>query len=435
MFKISVIGTGYVGLTTGIGLANFGSSVLCLDIDEAKIHQLNQGLSPIYEPGMDGLLKENVTAGRLRFSTDLTQGVQWADIIFIAVGTPQAEDGQADLSAVEATAALIGAHLNGYKIIITKSTVPVGSNEKIRAIIDDCNERGHPFDVVSNPEFLREGRAVYDFLHPDRVVIGVDNHRPVDTLKQIYRPLYLNEVPFIVTDLRTAELIKYASNSFLAMKVAFINEMSRLCDVIGADVQQLAIAVGKDGRIGGKFLHPGPGFGGSCFPKDTAALMAFAREKGMPLGLVEETIASNRRQKEFIVTKIKQRMGAVTGLRFAVLGLAFKSETDDMRESAAITIIDQLLDEGAIIRAYDPQAMKNAKKLWDTDQVYFGRDEYDTIEQADAVVILTEWNQFRNLDIPRIKSAMRQPFFFDFRNIYQRKQMEDYGLVYECIGR
>ncbi|MZP29411.1 nucleotide sugar dehydrogenase [Heliobacterium undosum] len=435
MLKIGVIGTGYVGLTTGIGLANFGSTVMCLDINNEKIQQLNLGALPIYEPGMDELLRDNVKAGRLTFSTDLTFGIQWAQIIFIAVGTPQAENGKADLSAVEKTAELIGKSLNGYKIVVTKSTVPVGTNEMIRAIIDSFNANEYEFDVVSNPEFLREGKAVYDFLHPDRVVIGVSHPRPLDMLKQVYRPLYLNEVPFIITDLRTSELIKYASNSFLAMKVAFINEMARLCDTVGANVQQLAIALGKDGRIGSKFLHPGPGFGGSCFPKDTAALTVFAREKGMPLGLVEETIASNSRQKEFIVHKIKGRMGAVSGRRFGILGLAFKSETDDMRESAAITIIDQLLREGAMIRAYDPRAMENAKKIWDNHQISFGRDEYDTVQDADAVVILTEWNQFRNLDIPRIKSAMRESYFFDFRNIYRRKQMEEYGLIYECIGR
>lgn len=362
MLKIAVLGTGYVGLTTGIGLANFGCNVLCLDIDELKINNLKQGKMPIYEPGMEEVLNDNIIENRLNFSNEISSGLQWAEIILIAVGTPQGPDGRADLTAVFNAAEMIGKNLNGYKIVITKSTVPIGTNEKIKeTILKHCNEKIE-FDIVSNPEFLREGRALYDFLHPDRVVIGTENPRPLEMIRKIYRPLYLNEVPFVFTDLRTAELIKYSSNCFLAAKVAFINELARLCDVVGADIQTVAYAMGKDGRIGGKFLHPGPGFGGSCFPKDTKALSTLAKDFGMPLKIIETVIESNEAQKLYIVTKISKMMGGVTNKKIAILGLAFKSDTDDIRESSAIVIIDKLLDDGAVINVYDPQAMNNAQK-------------------------------------------------------------------------
>lgn len=434
MYKISVIGTGYVGLTTGIGLANFGSNVLCLDIDEQKIDQLKNGIMPIYEIGMEELLKENMKYGRLNFSTDIEQGIRWADIIFIGVGTPQGDDGTAELRYVFEVAEEIGKNINGYKLIVTKSTVPIGTNERIKQIISETDTLQHEFDIVSNPEFLREGRAMYDFLHPDRVVVGTDNPRPIEIIRRIYRPLYLNEVPFVFTDLRTAELIKYSSNCFLAMKVGFINEMARLCDVVGADVQMLANAVGKDGRIGPKFLHPGPGYGGSCFPKDTNALAAFAREKGMPLDIVEATIRSNDKQKQYMFKKIQQDFTNLIGVKISILGLAFKSETDDMRESAAITVINKLLEAGAQIIVYDPQAMKNARVIWG-DQIIYAVDEYEAVKGSDAVVILTEWNQFRNLDLDRMSELMSGNIFYDFRNIYNPTEIESVGLEYRGVGR
>lgn len=434
MYKISIIGTGYVGLTTGIGLANFGSNVLCLDVEQTKIEKLNQGILPIYEPGMEELLKENVKCGRLHFSTDVVKGIQWADIIFIAVGTPQGENGEANLEAVYTVAKNIGGHINGYKIIVTKSTVPVGTNEEIRRIIAANCPDSYEFDIVSNPEFLREGRAVYDFLHPDRVVVGTDSSRPIEAIRKIYRPLYLNEVPFIFTDLKTAELIKYSSNCFLAMKVAFINEMARICDKVGANVQVLAQAVGKDGRIGSKFLHPSPGYGGSCFPKDTEALVAFGKKAGMPLTIIEATIESNKKHKQYIFEKIKAHFGNLKGIRIGILGLAFKSETDDMRDSAAIVIINELLKSGAIVRAYDPQAMENAKLIWN-DSINYCSDEYDAVTGVEGMVILTEWNQFRNLNLEKIKSLMKGNAFFDFRNVYNPDEVEAQGFVYIGIGR
>jgi UDPglucose 6-dehydrogenase len=433
MLKIAVLGTGYVGLTTGIGLANFGSKVLCLDIDEVKISNLKKGIMPIYEPGMQEVLEDNIENERLKFSTEIEEGIKVADIIFIAVGTPQGTDGHANLSAVHKAAETIGKCMNGYKIIITKSTVPVGTNEEIKKIITNANALKTEFDIVSNPEFLREGKALYDFLHPDRVVIGTENERPLETIKRIYRPLYLNEVPFVFTDLRTAELIKYSANCFLAVKVAFINEVSRLCDVVEADVQTVAYAMGKDGRIGSKFLHPGPGFGGSCFPKDTEALAAFSRGVGMPLEIIETVIESNKRQKLYMVEKIKNKLGVLKNKRIAILGLSFKPETDDMRESSAIVIIDKLLEEGVIINAYDPQAMDNAKRIWG-DKINYFCNEYYAAENADGVVILTEWNQFRNLNLEKIAGVMNNGFFFDFRNIYKRDEVTSNGLMYVGIG-
>lgn len=433
MYNIAIVGTGYVGLTTGVGLANFGSHVVCLDIDATKIEQLNNGVLPIYEPGMQQLVQENMAHGRLRFSTAVESGVKWANIIFIAVGTPRGEDGQANLSALFEAVRNIRDNITEYKIIVTKSTVPVGTNEKIKHLLAEVVQP-EMFDVISNPEFLREGKAIYDFTHPDRVVIGSDSQRPLEAMKRIYRPLYLNEVPFIFTDLKTAELIKYASNCFLATKVAFINEMSRICDAFGADVQSVAQAMGKDGRIGNKFLHPSPGYGGSCFPKDTLALAAMSKLAGTELPIVEATINSNVRQKRYMFEKIQNEYTDLRGRKFAVLGLAFKSDTDDMRESAAIVVINELLQSGADIRAYDPQAMGNAKKIWSEDIIYLGQNEYDTVDGVDGLVILTEWNQFRNLDLEKISRLMVQQKFFDFRNIYKRHEVEGYGFKYMGLG-
>lgn len=434
MYKIAVIGTGYVGITSAIGLASFGSNVRGLDIDVAKVARLNQGELPIYEPGMKESFDVNVNAGRLSFCSDIDAGIKWADIVFIGVGTPQGEDGRADLSAIFSVAEQLSHNINGYKIIITKSTVPVGTNEKIRDIIAKNNVLNCEFDVVSNPEFLREGKALYDFLHPDRVVIGVDNPRPLEAIRKIYRPLFLNEVPFVMTDLRTAEVIKYAANCFLATKIAFINEMARLCDTVGANVQTVAQAMGKDGRIGSKYLHPGPGYGGSCFPKDTHAIAVLAKDYNVDLAIVEATIASNELQKQYAARKIiDQFNGDLHGIKLAILGLAFKAETDDMRDSSAIIIINEVLKYGAEVVVYDPQAMENAKSLWG-DSIQFAIDEYDAVKGTDGVVIITEWNQFRNMDIERIINSMRGEKFFDLRNIYKHNEVENYGALYIGMG-
>ncbi len=432
MTKLVVIGTGYVGLPAAIGFANFGCNVLCLDIDKEKIENLNNGNIPIYETGIQQLLNENVKAGRLKFSTDIPSGIKFGDVIFIAVGTPQGDDGNADLTALFEAVKSIGENLDRYKIIVTKSTVPVGTNEKIAKLLEEYSS-GNNFDVVSNPEFLREGRAMYDFLHPDRVVIGCQSERPHNTMKKIYRPLYLTEIPFVFTDLRTAEMIKYAANCFLSTKIAFINEIARLCDVVGADVKTIAKTMGKDVRIGSKFLHPSPGYGGSCFPKDTEALASFARQNSSPLTIVETVIKSNTYQKKYMVEKIKNKMGNINGKTFAVLGLAFKSETDDIRDSPAITIIEHLLEEGAFIKAYDPQAIANTKKIF-KENIEYTSNEYKACENADAIVILTEWNQFRNLDLEEIKCSLNSNFFFDFRNIYNRTDLENLGFIYSGIG-
>lgn len=434
MHKIAVIGTGYVGLTSAIGLANFGSNVLGLDIDKVKIDNLKNGIISIYEHGIKDNMILNVTEKRLSFSDDIIGGIDWADVIFIGVGTPQGNNGEADLSALYSVAKLIANNIKSYKVIVIKSTVPVGTNEKLKKFISEEMKDKIDFDIVSNPEFLREGKAMYDFLHPDRVVIGTDNARPIEIMKKIYRPLYLNEVPFVFTDLKTAEMIKYASNCFLATKVAFVNEMARLCDRVGADVKIVANTMGKDGRIGPKFLHPGPGYGGSCFPKDTQALIAIANNNNLSLPIVEATIFSNEKQKIYTVDKIiKAFNGKIENKKIVILGLAFKADTDDIRESASIIIINQLLKLNAIITVFDPQAMENAKTIWN-GKIKFANNEYEAIEKSDALVILTEWNQFRNLNLVRVSNIMRGKMFFDIRNIYKKKEVEEFGLCYFGMG-
>ena len=434
MYKIAIIGTGYVGLTAGIGLANFGSNVLGLDIDENKIEKLKQNEIPIYEPGIKELMLKNVSEGRLNFSPDVEKGIKWADIIFIGVGTPQGNDGQADLTALYAVAKTIAMNINAYKIIVIKSTVPIGTNEKLKQFIKKEMTKSIEFDIVSNPEFLREGKAMYDFLHPDRVVIGTESGRPIEVMRKIYRPLYLNEIPFVFTDLKTAEMIKYASNCFLATKVAFVNEMARLCDAVGADMKTVANTMGKDGRIGSKFLHPGPGYGGSCFPKDTQALVAIARNHDVTMSIVEATIFSNEKQKDYVANKIiKAFEHSLENKKIAILGLAFKAETDDMRDSSAIVIINELLKYNAQITVFDPEAMENAKNIWQT-KINFAHSEYEAIEKSDGVVILTEWNQFRGLDLSRVADVMNGNKFFDFRNIYKKKEVEEFGLCYFGMG-
>ena len=439
--KITVVGTGYVGLTTGVGLADFGCKVCCVDINEEKIKLLNNGQLPFYEPGLQEVLEKNVNNGRLAFSGAVSKEIETADVVFIAVGTPQQESGEADLSFVKNVADTIGSCLLGYTIIVTKSTVPVGTNEEIKAIIQnkvaerlETGSHSVEFDVVSNPEFLREGRALFDFLHPDRVVIGADSERPLDTMKKIYRPLYLNEVPFVFTDLRSAELIKYSSNCFLATKVAFINEMARLCDALGADVKAVSYAMGKDGRIGNKFLHPGPGYGGSCFPKDTEAIAYIGRVCNSPLSIVEAVIDSNKRQKDYSAEKIIRNINTIENPVVGILGISFKSETDDIRESPALDIIRNLLENGVTVKVYDPKAMDNLKKVIG-DVVVYCEDEYDAVAGCDGVAIVTEWNQFRNLDLKMLRDNMRGRMFFDLRNIYSPSEVLANGLEYIGMGQ
>ena len=446
MATITVAGTGYVGLVSGACLADFGNTVICVDNNEEKIATLEKGGIPIYEPGLDDVVTRNVSAGRLFFSTELASSVKRSDVVFIAVGTPPADDGSADLTYVEAVAREIGRAMNGYKVFVDKSTVPVGTGKKVKQwVLEELAKRGDEaknmsFDVVSNPEFLREGSAVQDFMHPDRVVIGAESIRAKNLMKDVYRSLYINETPYIETNIETAEMIKYASNSFLAVKITFINEIANLCEKVGANVQDVAKAMGRDGRIGNKFLHPGPGYGGSCFPKDTLAIARIGRDAGEPLSIVESTIEANEKQKLRMVTKIEEGMGgngSLKGKSIAVLGLAFKPNTDDMRDAPALTILKGLVDKGASIRACDPAAVREATWRLESikDRVAYFEDEYTALKGADALVLMTEWNQYRNLDLDRVKSLLKRPVFFDLRNVYTREDVEDKGFVYFGVGK
>ena len=435
MYKIAVIGTGYVGLVTGACLADFGLTVTCADVDELKIEKLKRGKIPIYEPNLAALVKKNTRQGRLKFTTSKEQCIRESDIIFIAVGTPSRSDGSADLRYVEEVAGEIGTHMNGYKVVVSKSTVPIGTGQRVKHIIRE--HTAHPFDIVSNPEFLREGAAVKDFMHPDRIVIGSESEWATQIIKDVYRVLYLNEIPFVVTNIETAEMIKYAANAFLAMKISFINEMANLCEKVGANVTDLAIGVGKDGRIGPKFLHPGPGFGGSCFPKDILALTKTAQEHDSPVTLVETAMRVNENQKCKMIERIQAKLGDMSGKKVAILGLAFKPETDDVREAPSLAIISKLNELGAHIKAYDPKALDEARKrLAHVENIVFCHNEHEAVSGADALVIMTEWNQFRNLDLARIKRSMNgSSCFFDFRNIYQPDKMKKLGFDYDSIGR
>lgn len=440
MYKIAVIGTGYVGLVTGACLSDFGMKVVCVDKDINKINKINAGIIPIYETGLDLVVERNVFHNRLAFTTDIDTAVKESDVIFIAVGTPPLEDGSADLQYVRAVASEIARYMNGYKVIVNKSTVPIGTGRIVKDIVKSELEKRnvtYDFDVVSNPEFLREGTAVYDFTHPDRVVIGADSEKAIDIMKKVYKVLYINETPFVITNIETAEMIKYASNAFLAMKITFINEIANLCEKLGANVQDVAKAVGKDGRIGPKFLHPGPGYGGSCFPKDTRALAEIGKKYGAPMTLIEKTAEANERQKYLMVQKIENAMGELKGKRLAILGLAFKNNTDDMRESPAITILNGLAVKGAVFNAYDPAAIIEARTRLKNieDKIVYCDDEYDAINGADAVVIVTEWNQFRNLDLYKVKQSLKEPFFFDLRNIYNKNDMIEMGFWYYGVGQ
>src|SRR5256714_4685514 len=430
---IAVIGTGYVGLVTGACFAEFGVDVTCVDVDEEKIERLSHGVMPIYEPGLEQLVTKNSQAGRLRFTTDVKQAVEQALVIFLAVGTPPKPDGSPDLSYLEAAASSIADYMNGYKVVVTKSTVPIGTGEHIRKLIGERKKTKANFGVVSNPEFLREGAAINDFMRPDRVVIGCRDEEAIAIMKDLYRPLYLIEAPFVITSLEAAELTKYAANAFLAMKVSFINEIANLCEQIGCDVHDVARAIGMDKRIGRKFLHPGPGFGGPCFPKDTQALLAVAREFGGEALIVESVIEINKRQRAAMIPKIKKLVGDLTDKTVAILGLSFKPETDDMRDAPSVEIIRGLIEQGAKVRAYDPVAMDEAAKI--IQGVEYAEDEYAAVKGADALVFMTEWNQFRALDMKRIRGLMGAPKIADLRNIYEPEDMRALGFDYVGVGR
>jgi UDPglucose 6-dehydrogenase len=433
LMNIGVIGTGYVGLVTGACLTEFGMIVTCADNDTAKIEDLKNGRIPIFEPGLEDLIRRNVAQGRLSFTTDLRDVIMSSLVIFITVGTPPNEDGSSDLRHVEGVAMDIAQHMDGYKVIVLKSTVPIGTCRRVKEIIQSHLNSPMHFDIVSNPEFQREGSAIEDFMRPDRVTIGAESEQAVAIMKDIYSALYLNETPFVITNLETAEMIKYASNAFLATKITFINEIANLCEKVGADVHHVARAMGLDGRIGRKFLHPGPGFGGSCFPKDTRALLAMADDKGETLGVVRAVIESNNRQRMRMVEKIREAVGDLNGRTVGVLGLSFKPNTNDIRESAALVIIDQLQGLGARIKAYDPVAMETARAL--LKEVEFCSDPYETTEGCDALVLVTEWNEFRRLDLARIKQSLKQPIFVDLRNVYEPSQMKEMGFTYCGVGR
>ena len=430
---IAVLGTGYVGLVTGAGLADFGNDVICVDVDVRKIEALRGGAIPIYEPGLDTLVSKNVAEGRLRFTTDLPEAIRAARAIFIAVGTPPKPDGSADLRYVEEVAHSIAEHMNGPKLVITKSTVPIGTGRLIEKIIES-HGNGHRASIVSNPEFLREGSAIEDFMKPDRVVIGASDPESAEMMKEIYAPLHSLEIPFVVTNVESSELIKYASNGFLATKITFINEIAVLCEKVGADVHHVAIGMGLDSRIGPKFLQAGPGYGGSCFPKDTSAMADISRRHGYEFQIIEAVLRVNDAVKMRMIDKIAHALGGeVKGKTVAILGLAFKPETDDMRDSPTIPIIRGLQESGATVRAYDPQATGNAKSIF-RDVVYC-EDAYSTAENADALVLATEWNEFRALNFDRIRRALRRPVVVDLRNVYDPARMKALGFEYFSVGR
>lgn len=431
---IGIIGTGYVGLVTGACFAEFGLFVTCVDKDVEKIKKLKKGEMTFFEPGLKEIVKRNIEEGRLNFTNKISKAVESSLVIFIAVGTPRRGDGSADLRYVEEVAREIAKHMDEYKVIVTKSTVPVGTGERIKEIIRENLKSKVDFDIVSNPEFLREGSAVEDFMRPNRVVIGADSQQAIAIMKDLYKPLYLIETPFVITNVQTAELIKYASNSYLATKISFINEIANLCEKVGADVHVVAKGMGLDQRIGPKFLHPGPGFGGSCLPKDTCALLKVAEEHGVDLGIVRAAVEANERQKEIMVEKIKSKMGNdLKGKTIAILGLSFKPNTDDIRDAPSLSIIRGLIKYGAKIKAFDPVSMNEAKKI--LPEIKYGKDAYDTIDGSDALVIITEWNQFRNLDLQKIKKLLKDSFFFDLRNIYDPQKLKALGFKYYSVGR
>lgn len=440
MHKIAVVGTGYVGLVTGACLSDFGLNVTCVDNDAEKVNKLKSGIIPIYEPGLEPIVKRNVEENRLSFTTDIKEAVEKCEVIFIAVGTPPTEDGSADLQHVKAVAKDIANYMNGYKVVVNKSTVPVGTGKIVKDLIKDELEKrnvNYEYDVVSNPEFLREGSAVGDFSNPDRVVIGAESEKALNIMRNVYKKLYDNGTPFNETNIETAEMIKYASNAFLATKITFINEIANLCDKVGANVLDVAKAMGSDKRISPKFLQPGPGYGGSCFPKDTLALARIGKLYNAPITLVEAAVKANENQKKLMVEKIENALGSVEGKELAILGLAFKPNTDDMREAPSITILKELAKKGATFKAYDPIAMDEAK--WRLEEIEgrikYCNDEYQAIKDADALVIITEWDQFKKLDLERVKKELKEPYFFDLRNIFRRDDMEKRGFTYIAVGQ
>jgi len=430
---IAVIGTGYVGLVTGACFAEFGVDVTCVDVDTVKIEKLNNGVIPIYEPGLDQIVEKNVKAGRLHFTTDIKSAVEGARVVFLAVGTPPKEDGSPDMSFYRQAAKDVAGAMNGYKVLVTKSTVPIGTGKWLRKFVTENLKTQTCFGVASNPEFLREGAAIDDFMRPDRVVIGSNEDEAIEVMKELYRPLFLIETPIVITSLEAAELIKYAANAFLATKITFINEVANLCDAIGCDVHDVARGMGMDNRIGRKFLHPGPGYGGSCFPKDTRALTTVADQFGVETRIVDAVIEANERQRDAMLPKIEKLVGDLKGTKIAVLGLSFKPETDDMRESPAIDIVHAMIKRGATVRAFDPVAMDEAKHF--LNGIEYATDEYDAIDGADALIIITEWNQFRALDMEKVKQLLKAPKIADLRNIYEPADMRELGFEYVGVGR
>lgn len=438
--KIGVVGTGYVGLVQGVIMAEFGLNVICMDVSEEKINSLKNGGIPIYEPGLKELLEKNMKVERIEFTTDMKYTTENSDVIFIAVGTPPALDGSADLHFVLEVATNIGKYMNGYKVVVDKSTVPVGTGKLVRETIQkELNSRklDYEFDIVSNPEFLREGKAVGDCLRPDRVIIGTESERAKEIMKKVYDVLFINETPFVFTNIETAEMIKYASNAFLAVKISFINEISLLAEKVGANTQEIAKAMGKDGRISPKFLHCGPGYGGSCFPKDTKAIVDIAKKYGEDMYVIKAAIDANEKQKRKIVEKIIDKMEGVEGKHIAILGLSFKPDTDDMRDAPSLDIIRGLVEAGAKIQAYCPEGMKEARwRLEDCENsITYCADEYSVVNEADAVVLMTEWNQFRGMNLDKVKARMKGNFYFDLRNVYTRNTHIREEFKYFPIGQ
>ncbi|SVA61745.1 uncharacterized protein METZ01_LOCUS114599 [marine metagenome] len=432
MKKITIIGTGYVGLVSGAGISDFGHQVTCVDILKEKISYLNQGKIPFYEPELKDLIKRNVQSGRLSFSNEIGRMIKNSEIIFIAVGTPEAEDGSADLTAIYSVADTIANNLNGYKVICMKSTVPIGTGQKIAELIRFKTDQ--TFDYCSNPEFLREGSAVRDFLRPDRVVLGTSSNKAIEMMKDIYRPLYINETPMLYTTIESAEMIKYASNSFLALKISYINEIANLCEAVNADVHTIARAMGIDGRISPKFLHAGPGFGGSCFPKDIKALVSLAKMKNIPMRTIEGAIKANEFQKKRMIDKFRFLLGGnFIGKHIAILGLTFKPETDDVRESPAITMTEAILKEGGKVSAYDPEGSSNFSKLF--PDITYEKSWEKAVSKSDGMVILTEWNEFRGLEADKIKKLMNAPVVLDTRNILNMHEFQNAGIIFDNVGR
>ncbi len=433
MRHIAIIGTGYVGLVSGSGISDFGHKVICSDIDEEKIKMLQAGKMPIYEPGLDKLVERNTKAERLSFSIDVGKTIRDSEVIFIAVSTPQSENGEADISAVKAVAKIIGQNLNSRKVVCTKSTVPIGTGKLVRSIINENNPEKMEFDYISNPEFLREGSAVKDFLWPDRLVIGTESDWGFEVMRDVYRPLYINETPIVNTTVETAELIKYASNAFLSLKISYINEISALCEKVGADVHVVAKAMGSDGRISPKFLHPGPGFGGSCFPKDTSALLSMAQNENVTMRTIQAAIETNAHQKKRMVKKLQALTGDLSGLTIGILGLAFKSNTDDVRESASLEMVGSLLKAGAQVKAYDPEANTSFSEFY--PQITYCKTWEEAVKDTDAVAVMTEWNEFRTMDAKTLKNLMKSPIILDTRNILSRNELQKNGFSFDNVGR